>query len=51
MTAASAYLSTTTINLAEYTGMNWGIQAALDHNVKGLIIVEDSRIAIQQFKG
>ena len=51
MTAASAYLSTTTINLAEYTGMNWGIQAALDHNVTDLIIVVDSRLAIQQSVG
>ena len=51
MIAASAYLSATTVNMSEYTEMNLGTQAALDHNVKGLIIVEDSRIAIQQFKG
>ena len=49
--AASAYLSTTTVNLEEYTGINWGTQAALDHNVTDLIIVGDSRIAIQQSMG
>ena len=51
MIAASAYLSTTTVNLEEYTGINWGTQAALDHNVTDLIIVGDSRIAIQQSMG
>ena len=31
--AASAYLSAATVNLAEYTGMNYGTQAALDNKV------------------
>ena len=48
---ASAYLSATTVNLAEYTGMNNGTQEALQHKVLDLIIVGDSRLAIQQLKG
>ena len=49
--AANAYLETTTVNLAEYAGMNRGTQAALDNNVTDLIIVGDSRLAIQQSMG
>uniref|UniRef100_M4BQD0 RNase H type-1 domain-containing protein n=1 Tax=Hyaloperonospora arabidopsidis (strain Emoy2) TaxID=559515 RepID=M4BQD0_HYAAE len=37
------------LNPAEYTGMDIGIQAALDHNVSDLIIVGNSRLAIQQY--
>ncbi|POM65863.1 LOW QUALITY PROTEIN: Hypothetical protein PHPALM_18359 [Phytophthora palmivora] len=45
--AASAYLSSTTVNLAEYTGMNNGVKAAIDRGVTDLVIVGDSRLAIQ----
>ena len=51
MIAASAYPSSTTVNVAEYTGMNYEMQAALDNNVPDLIIVGDSRLAIQQCMG
>ncbi|POM75619.1 Hypothetical protein PHPALM_7255 [Phytophthora palmivora] len=49
--AASAYLSSTTVNLAEYTGMNNGVKAAINRGVTGLVIVGDSRLAIQQSMG
>ncbi|GMF40244.1 unnamed protein product [Phytophthora lilii] len=49
--AASAHLSWTTMNIAEYTGMNNGVKAAVDHGVTELIIVGDSRLAIQQSMG
>ena len=49
--AASAYLSAATVNLAEYTGMNYAMQAALENKVPDLIIVGDSRLAIQQCMG
>ncbi|GMF14699.1 unnamed protein product [Phytophthora lilii] len=49
--AASAHLSSTTVNIAEYTGMNNGVKAALDHGVTDLTIVSDSRLAIQQSMG
>ncbi|POM78676.1 LOW QUALITY PROTEIN: Hypothetical protein PHPALM_3771 [Phytophthora palmivora] len=49
--AASAYLSSTTVNLAEYTGMNNGVTAAIDQGVTELVIVGDSRLAIQQSMG
>ena len=51
MIAASAYLDTTTVNLAEYAGMNYGVQAVIDHKAVDLIIVGDSRLAIQQSMG
>ena len=41
--AASDYLPSTIVNLAEYAGMNQGSQAALDHQVADPIIVGDSR--------
>ncbi|OWZ12657.1 LOW QUALITY PROTEIN: hypothetical protein PHMEG_00014143 [Phytophthora megakarya] len=47
-TAASAYLEATTVNMAEYFGMNNGVQAALDISATDLVIVGDSRLAIQQ---
>ena len=34
--------------MAEHTGMDWGFQAALAYVVTDLIIVGDSRLAIQQ---
>uniref|UniRef100_H3H606 Uncharacterized protein n=1 Tax=Phytophthora ramorum TaxID=164328 RepID=H3H606_PHYRM len=51
VTAASAYLETTTVNLAEYAGMNNGVSAALEHGAEDLVIVGDSRLAIQQSLG
>ncbi|POM59439.1 hypothetical protein PHPALM_31835 [Phytophthora palmivora] len=43
--AASAYLSSTTVNLAECTGMNNGVKAAINRGVTDLVIVGDSRLA------
>ncbi|OWZ01459.1 LOW QUALITY PROTEIN: hypothetical protein PHMEG_00027147 [Phytophthora megakarya] len=51
VTAASAYLEATTVNKAEYSGMNRGVQAALDHGATELVIVGNSRLAIQQSLG
>ncbi|OWZ01709.1 LOW QUALITY PROTEIN: hypothetical protein PHMEG_00026851 [Phytophthora megakarya] len=51
VTAASAYLEATTVNMAEYSGMNNGVQAALDIGATDLVIVGDSRLAIQQSLG
>ncbi|POM66448.1 Eukaryotic/viral aspartic protease [Phytophthora palmivora] len=51
VTAASACLEATTVNLAEYAGMNNGVQAALEHTTEALVIVGDSRLAIQQSLG
>ncbi|GMF34610.1 unnamed protein product [Phytophthora fragariaefolia] len=49
--AASAHLPSTIVNIAEYTGMNNGVVAALQRGVSDLIIVDDSRLAIQQSMG
>ncbi|GMG17541.1 unnamed protein product [Phytophthora fragariaefolia] len=49
--AASAHLPSTTVNIAEYTGMNNGVVAALQRGVSDLIIVGDARFAIQQSMG
>ncbi|GMF15354.1 unnamed protein product [Phytophthora lilii] len=49
--AASAYLEKTTVNIAEYTGMNNGVLAAVDHGAEDLVVVGDSRLAIQQSLG
>ncbi|GMF59144.1 unnamed protein product [Phytophthora fragariaefolia] len=49
--AASAHLPSTTANIAEYTGMNNGVMAALERGLTDLIIVGDSRLAIQQSMG
>ncbi|GMF32121.1 unnamed protein product [Phytophthora fragariaefolia] len=49
--AASAHLPSTTVNIAEYTGMNNGVKSAIEHGVTNLIIVGDSRLAIQQSMG
>ena len=46
-----AYLSDTTVSYAEYTGMNNGARAPLEHNVFDCITVGDSRLAIQQPMG
>ncbi|GMF37498.1 unnamed protein product [Phytophthora fragariaefolia] len=49
--AASAHFPSTTVNIAEYTGMNNGVRSAIEHGVTDLIIVGDSRLAIQQSMG
>ncbi|GMF50585.1 unnamed protein product [Phytophthora fragariaefolia] len=49
--AANTYLGTTTVNLAEYTGMNNGVLATLELGADNLIIVGHSRLAIQQSLG
>ncbi|OWZ12863.1 hypothetical protein PHMEG_00013911 [Phytophthora megakarya] len=49
--AASAYLESTTVNVAEYTGMNNGVRAALELGADNLEVVGDSRLAIQQYLG
>ncbi|GMG17443.1 unnamed protein product [Phytophthora fragariaefolia] len=49
--AASAHLPSITVNIAEYTGMNNGVVAALQCGVSNLIIVGDARLAIQQSMG
>ncbi|GMF63183.1 unnamed protein product [Phytophthora fragariaefolia] len=49
--AASAHLPSTTVNVAEYTDMNNGVMAALERGLTDLIIVGDSRLAIQQSMG
>ncbi|GMF17723.1 unnamed protein product [Phytophthora fragariaefolia] len=49
--AASAHLPSTTVNIAEYTGMKNGVRSAIEHGVTDLIIVGDSRLAIQQSMG
>ncbi|KAG2759090.1 hypothetical protein PC116_g26538 [Phytophthora cactorum] len=51
VTAASAFLESTTVNIDEYTGMNQGVKAAINNNIDDLIIVGDSRLAIQQSLG
>ncbi|POM62873.1 reverse transcriptase [Phytophthora palmivora] len=48
LTAVSAYLEATTVYLAEYAGMNNGVQTALEHTTEDLVVVGDSRLAIQQ---
>ncbi|KAG3203336.1 hypothetical protein PC129_g22924 [Phytophthora cactorum] len=42
--AANAYLPSTTVNVAEYTGMNNGVKAAIAHGAEDLVIVGDSRL-------
>ncbi|POM66809.1 Hypothetical protein PHPALM_17268 [Phytophthora palmivora] len=51
VTAASAYLEATTVNLVEYAGMNKGVQTALERTTVAFDIVADSRLAIQQSLG
>ncbi|OWZ13983.1 LOW QUALITY PROTEIN: reverse transcriptase [Phytophthora megakarya] len=45
------YLEATTVNLAEYSGMKNGVQAALDIGATDLVLVGNSRLAIQQSLG
>ncbi|GMF42340.1 unnamed protein product [Phytophthora fragariaefolia] len=49
--AASAYRESTTVNQAEYMGMNEGLRAAQAYGVTDLVVVGDSRLAIQQSLG
>ncbi|KAG3146175.1 hypothetical protein PC128_g24061 [Phytophthora cactorum] len=49
--AANANLPSTTVNVAKYTGMNNGVKAAISHGAEDLVIVGDSRLAIQQSLG
>ncbi|GMF60036.1 unnamed protein product [Phytophthora fragariaefolia] len=49
--AASAYLENTTVNQAEYMGMNEGLRAAQAYGATDLVVVGDSRLAIQQSLG
>ncbi|OWY92272.1 hypothetical protein PHMEG_00038795, partial [Phytophthora megakarya] len=49
--AASAYLEQATVNMVEYSGMNHGVIAALEHGAEDLVIVGDSRLVIQQSLG
>ncbi|OWZ17183.1 LOW QUALITY PROTEIN: hypothetical protein PHMEG_0008915 [Phytophthora megakarya] len=48
---ASAYLEQTAVNMDEYSGMNHGVIAALEHGAEDLVIVGDSRLTIQQSLG
>ncbi|GMF27871.1 unnamed protein product [Phytophthora fragariaefolia] len=49
--AASAYLESTTVNQAEYMDMNEGLRAARAYGATDLVVVGDSRLAIQQSLG
>ncbi|GMF44516.1 unnamed protein product [Phytophthora fragariaefolia] len=49
--ATSAHFPSATVNIAECTGMNNGVVTALKRGVSDLIIVGDSRLAIQQSMG
>ncbi|KAG3035075.1 hypothetical protein PC121_g1769 [Phytophthora cactorum] len=49
--AANAYLLPTTVNVAEYTGISDSVKAAVTHGAEDLVIVSDSRLAIQQSLG
>ncbi|GMF16628.1 unnamed protein product [Phytophthora fragariaefolia] len=51
MTAASAHLPSTTVNIAENTGINNGAVTVLDRGLAALIIVGDSQLAILQSMG
>ncbi|GMF34022.1 unnamed protein product [Phytophthora fragariaefolia] len=48
---ASAYLESTTVNQAEYMGMNEDLRAAQAYGATDLVVVGDSRLAIQQSLG
>ncbi|GMF34960.1 unnamed protein product [Phytophthora fragariaefolia] len=49
--AASAYLESTTVNQAEYMGMNEGLCTAQAYGATDLVVFGDSRLAIQQSLG
>ncbi|OWZ08929.1 hypothetical protein PHMEG_00018456 [Phytophthora megakarya] len=48
-TAASAYLEAITVNMAEYSGMNNGVQAALDIGAADLVIVVKYLHAVREY--
>ncbi|OWZ04675.1 hypothetical protein PHMEG_00023385 [Phytophthora megakarya] len=49
--AAGHFLEKATVNEAEYSGLAKGMQLALDMGVQELVVVGDSRLAIQQLQG
>ncbi|GMF32104.1 unnamed protein product [Phytophthora fragariaefolia] len=49
--AASAYLENTTVNQAEYMGMNQGLRAVQAYGVTDLVVDGDSRLTIKQSLG
>ncbi|POM74964.1 LOW QUALITY PROTEIN: Hypothetical protein PHPALM_7993 [Phytophthora palmivora] len=44
-------LKDVTVNDSEYCGLNYGLRMALEHGIHELVVVGDSRIAIQQAQG
>ncbi|POM77532.1 LOW QUALITY PROTEIN: Reverse transcriptase [Phytophthora palmivora] len=44
-------LTDVTVNDSEYCGLNYGLRVALEHGIHELVVVGDSRIAIQQAQG
>ncbi|KAK1940726.1 Retrovirus-related Pol polyprotein from transposon opus [Phytophthora citrophthora] len=44
-------LKDVTVNDSEYCGLNYGLRMALEHGIQELVVVGDSRIAIQQAQG
>ena len=51
VSAQGFHLENVTVNEAEYYGMLQGMRMALDMGIKELVIVGDSRIAVQQVQG
>ncbi|OWZ09036.1 hypothetical protein PHMEG_00018322 [Phytophthora megakarya] len=51
VTAASAYLEQTTVNMAEYSGMIHGVIATVEQSTEDLAIVGVSRLTIHQSLG
>ncbi|OWY93255.1 hypothetical protein PHMEG_00037419, partial [Phytophthora megakarya] len=49
--AAGHFLEKATVNEAEYSGLVKGMQLALDMKIQELVVVGDSRLAIQQLQG
>ncbi|OWY91927.1 hypothetical protein PHMEG_00039269 [Phytophthora megakarya] len=49
--ATGHFLEKATVNEAEYSGLVKGMQLALDMGVRELVVVGDSRLAIQQLQG
>ncbi|OWZ02576.1 hypothetical protein PHMEG_00025838 [Phytophthora megakarya] len=49
VTGASAYLEATTVNMAEYSGMNNGVQAALDIGATDLVISVKYLHAVREY--
>ncbi|OWY90406.1 hypothetical protein PHMEG_00041475 [Phytophthora megakarya] len=49
--ATGHFLEKATVNAAEYSGLVKGMQLALDAGVQELVVVGDSRLAIQKLQG